>query len=202
METALERALAAQGGGAAATPLDALRVAREVFLRGERIDMGALAAALGISRATLYRWVGTKERLLGEVAWSFAEPALRAARELPGHGPDRIADVVAHYLRASLEFEPMRRFLLQEPEYALKVIASKASPLQRRSIAATRELLQEEVDKGTFVAPLALDTLAYAIVRISESFLYNDVITGDAPDVEQAVETIRALLHAPPMLHT
>ena len=198
METALERALAASDPGA--TPLDALRRARELFLHGERIDMGVLAAELGISRATLYRWVGTKERLLGEVAWSLAEPALRAARELPGDGPDRIADVVAQYLRASLEFEPMRRFLQQEPEYALKVIASKASPLQRRSVEATRDLLQEEVDKGTFVAPLALDTLAYAIVRISESFLYNDVITGDAPDVDQAVQTIRALLHAPPML--
>ena len=69
------------------TPLDALELARRHWLAGERIDMGALARELGVSRATLYSWVGSKERLLGEVIWSFAEAGVRQARERPPRGP-------------------------------------------------------------------------------------------------------------------
>ena len=54
-------------------PLDALREGRRRFLAGQRVDMSELATALGISRATLYRWVGDREQLLGEILWSFAE---------------------------------------------------------------------------------------------------------------------------------
>jgi hypothetical protein len=41
-----------------------------------------------------------------------------------------------------------------------------------------------------------LDALAYVIVRIGESFLYRDAITGDPPDVESAITAIRILLTA------
>src|SRR2546425_7072652 len=146
--TSLERAL--NGNGAApATPLDALRLARERWLESGRLDMGDLAADLGVSRATLYRWVGTKERLLGEVLWTFAEAsfhdALAAAR---GSGADYVAEMVERYLGAAAEFEPVRRFIEQDPEYALRVIASKHSPLQRRSVAALRDVLAEQVEAG------------------------------------------------------
>src|SRR5690242_2266002 len=53
------------------TPVDALALARRRWLAGERLDMGALAKELGVSRATLYSWVGSRERLIGEVIWSF-----------------------------------------------------------------------------------------------------------------------------------
>lgn len=197
-ETSLERALA-NAAEPGVTPLDALRLAREGWLETGRVDMGALASELGVSRATLYRWVGTKERLLGEVAWSVAGPAWEEARRIPGSGPDYIADVVKRYLRAAFDFRPVRRFIEQDPEYALRVIASKHSPMQRRSVVAMRELLEEQVEKGHFTPPLEPEALAYVIVRIAESFLYSDVITGGEPDVDKAAEAIRALLHAPPV---
>src|SRR5919204_230290 len=92
--TSLERAL--DGNGAApVTPLDALKLARERWLEAGRIDMGDLAADLGVSRATLYRWVGTKERLLGEVLWTFAEASFSdALASAHGTGADYVADVV------------------------------------------------------------------------------------------------------------
>ena len=196
--TSLERALDGNGT-AAVTPLDALRLARERWLETGRIDMGDLAAELGVSRATLYRWVGTKERLLGEVLWTFAEATFRdALASARGTGPDYVAEVVERYLDAAADFEPVRRFIEQDPEYALKVIASKHSPLQRRSVAATRELLAEQVEAGALTPPLDLDDLAYLVIRISESYLYSDVITGSEPDVGKAIDAIHALLHAPP----
>jgi hypothetical protein len=38
--------------------------------------------------------------------------------------------------------------------------------------------------------------LAYLIVRIIESFIYADLITGDAPDARNVQAAIAALLHA------
>jgi AcrR family transcriptional regulator len=196
--TALERALDA-APTTSATPLDALRLAREHWRRSARVDMGALAAELGVSRATLYRWVGTRELLLGEVLWSYAEASLYEARAAArGSGADYLIDVLARYMRAALAFEPLLRFIERDPQYALKVLASKHSPMQRRSIAAMRNQLAEQVSAGKLVPALELDDLAYLIVRIVESYLYSDVITGGQPDVEKATDAIAVLLHAPP----
>jgi hypothetical protein len=38
-------------------------------------------------------------------------------------------------------------------------------------------------------------TLAFAIVRVSEGFLYSDVIADRAPDIGRAVTVIEALIH-------
>jgi AcrR family transcriptional regulator len=196
--TMLERAIDSDAERAA-TPLDALRIAREQWASSARIDMGALAAELGVSRATLYRWVGTKELLLGEVLWSYAEASLYAARAAAhGSGPDYLVDAIERYMRAALEFEPLMRFIAQEPQYALKVLASKHSPMQRRSIAAMRNQLAELADSGALRPALDLDDLAYVIVRIVESYLFSEVITGGEPDIERAADAIAVLLHASP----
>ena len=63
-----------------ATAQDALRLARRGFQAAERIDMSALADELGVNRVTLYRWVGSRERLLVEVIWSLAAAHARAPR--------------------------------------------------------------------------------------------------------------------------
>lgn len=197
MTTALDRAL---DGTPAPTPLDALHAARARWLAKGRIDMGELAVELGVSRATLHRWVGTKERLLGEVLWTFAEATLNEARASSrGRGAAYVAAVVARYLEAAAGFVPVRKFIEEDPEFALRVIASKHSPLQRRSVAALRELIAEQVAAGALEPALDPEDMAYLVVRIAESFLYSDVITGGEPDLGKAVEAIRVLLHAPPV---
>jgi AcrR family transcriptional regulator len=161
--------------------------------------MGALAKELGVSRATLYSWVGTRERLIGEVIWSFAADGVRQSREAAtGRGPDYVVDVFERFIRLNARFEPLRRFIEQDPELALRVLTSKNGPVQARMIAVSRELLDEQIDAGALTPALDPDALAYTIVRIAESFLYSDVIAGSEPDIEQAVEVVRVLLHAPP----
>ena len=193
--TPLERSLDAPR----ATPLDALNLAREDWLAGRPLDMGMLAARLGTSRATLYRWVGSKERLLGEVCWTFADAAMDEARaQVKGSGPGYVADIVEHYMRSAQGFAALHQFIEQDPEYALKVLTSKHSPMQRRSILAVHRILTEQVEAGAIVPALDLDSLSYLIVRIVESFLYSDVITGSEPDVAKAGDAIFALLNAPP----
>lgn len=195
-ETALQRVLAGDGRAA---PLDALRVARRMWLAEQRIDMGALAREVGIGRATLYNWVGSKERLIAEVCWSLAEGALSRAREQArGRGVDYVVDVIDRYHRELATFEPTRAFITRDPEYALRVLACNRTPFQGRMIGAVRDLISEQVAAGAYDPPLGPETLAYVVVRIGESFIYSDVITGEEPDLQKAVEAVSVLLRGRP----
>jgi len=197
--TGLDRALAAADSAPRPGPRDALALARRRWFAGERVDMGALAAELGISRATLYTWVGSKERLLGEVIWSFAEAGVRQAREAAsGSGAEYVVDVVSRFTRLNASFEPLRVFISQDPELALRLLTSKKGPVQERMMAVARELLTEQIEAGRLQPALDLPTLSYLMVRVSESFLYSDLITGSEPDVEKADQVIRLLLGIDP----
>jgi AcrR family transcriptional regulator len=196
--TPLERALD-DDRRPAPSPIEALRVARDRWATGQGLDMGSLAAELGVSRATLYRWVGSKELLCGEVLWCYAAEVLDDARAAArGTGASYLVNVLEHYMRSVLELEPLRHFIEAEPEYALRVLASKDSPMRRRSIAALRDLLGEQVGAGVLEPAIEPDDLAYLIVRVVESFLFGDLITGSQPAIDRAVDAIDLLLHAPP----
>src|SRR4029078_5256085 len=126
---------------------------RRRWLAGERLDMGALAEELGISRATLYTWVGSKERLRGEVIWSFAEAGVRQARQAAsGTGGAYIVDVVSRFTRLNASFEPLRIFTSQDPQLALRLLTSKDGPVQERMIGVALNLLTEEIEAGTMKA--------------------------------------------------
>ena len=130
-------------------PADAFDLARAKFMAGERLDMQALAAELGVNRATLYRWVGSKELLLGEVIASLSLATFEnARREIKGKGPKYVAAVVEHCLNGIRSFEPMLTFLDNDAAYALRVLTSTESTVQLRGVEAIRELLEEQVASG------------------------------------------------------
>ncbi|RDH09361.1 hypothetical protein DVB88_22770, partial [Tsukamurella pulmonis] len=47
----------------------AIRRAAQWFREGRRIDLGRLATAEGVGRATLYRWFEGREQVVGEAIW-------------------------------------------------------------------------------------------------------------------------------------
>lgn len=60
--------------------------------------MRELATELGVNRATLFRWVGSRDDLLAEIIWSLGEPTLAlAAVGAQGHGGQRIAMIMGHF---------------------------------------------------------------------------------------------------------
>ena len=192
--TPLERRLAGEEE-AGVSPLDAFAAARRRFLRRERIDMQELAAELGISRATLYRWVGSRDQLLGEVIWSLGEIELARDRAtVSQRGVEGFVEVYEHFLGATASNPAMRHLLETAPEAALRILTSKAGVVQRRLIDVTRGMLQELVDAGELEPRLDLDDLAYVLVRVGEAFSWTDFITGDEPDVSKAAEVVRVLL--------
>lgn len=190
--TRLEQAL--REGTRKVTPLDLFQLAKRQWLAGERVDVGALAARLKIARATAFRWVGSRELLLGEILWSMCEALMvEAAAASQGRGVARVAAVCEYAVRAIVQFKPLRQFVRQDPEYALKLLTSKLGPVQRRSIERVRELLLAELDHG-LVLPLPVDTLAYLTVRLCESFIYADVISDQSVDVADAGLAVQLLL--------
>jgi Tetracyclin repressor-like, C-terminal domain len=60
--------------------------------------------------------------------------------------------------------------------------------------AALENLVELERGRGAFDASLDTRTLAFAIVRVADGFLYSDVIADRAPGIGRAVIVIEALL--------
>ena len=118
-------------------------MARRHFIAGRRIEMGPLADELGVSRVTLNRWVGSRDKLLGEVNWSLAEISLRDARaEAGGSGADAVADTVEVFARAVLAADFMQAFLNRETDIALRILTTSHSDLQENVIGFIEQLLR------------------------------------------------------------
>jgi AcrR family transcriptional regulator len=179
------------------SPLDAFVLARRKWVAGERLDIGQIAAELDVGRATVFRWVGTREQLYGHVLCELYTTAFRRIQRVAvGKGADLVADVTLRVLTVLFADKALRRFLDQDPEFALRVLTSKSSPVQGRAIELDATLLRELADKGEINPALDLDTLAYIIIRVSESFLYGDAISGREPNLAAAATAVRILVAA------
>ena len=189
--TPLARMLTAPAPAQRVTALDAFALAKQKWVAGERLDIGKLADELGVGRATVFRWVGSKEQLYGEViSEAFAQSIHYARRASTGRGAEFLTDVTRHLLTVLIASKPLRAFVKHDPELAMRIVMSSQSPVEGRVIAAVRELIEGEVAGGYLQPAIDIDSLAYVIVRIAESFLYRDVLTGDRPDVETATKAI------------
>jgi len=177
------------------TEADLRVLARRRFLSSERLSLEELAAELGISRATAYRWAGNADQLVGEVIASLVDSThRRTVREARGRGAARVIDATARGMRYIADSAPYRAFLERDPQRALRIVASKEGPVQARTIALNQGLLEEEIRRGALSLPVDAHTMAYALVRIAESFLYADMIAGEAPDLEKATEILKLML--------
>ena len=178
-------------------PARVLGLARERWLEQARLDLGELARELGIGRATIFRWVGSRDALMGEVIWSFHEPELhRALAESHSRGAALLADLCRESMESVLRYEPMRRWADRDSEYALKILSSETGIIHGRAVAFVLEVLQREVADG-FIAPaLSLDELARLLVRIETSLLFSDLACGREPSVESACTAVAILVSA------
>ena len=181
-----------------ATPADAFRQARRLWLKGERIHLASLADQLGIGRATLFRWVGNRDLLMGEVLWSLYEPVRQEAiTTVPGQGVEFVVGVYRHINSTILHFGPLRRFINQDPEYALKILTSSQSVLHTRTVDANTQMLEKQVQAGHIDPPMRVQSLSYFMIRLAESCLYSDIIAGREPrdeELEDACTAVRILL--------
>lgn len=107
--------------------------ARRHFVREGTIDMEQLAHELAVSRATLYRAVDGRDRLLGDVLWSLAERTYEQARgRVKGRGVDAILEISHGFTEAVMTAAPFRRFLAEEPQTAMRVLLTPAEGVHER----------------------------------------------------------------------
>jgi len=194
----LRAAPPSRGRPPAASRDDVLEAALYRYLRGERVDVRALAADLGLGRTTIYRWFGSREGLLGEVLFRAAEPLVDDARaRATGSGAAALLDTFDRINRELAAAPALRQFLERERD-GLRIITSSAGSVQPRMVDKITALIEDEVHAGAFVAPVEPAILGYAIVRLAEAFLFNDAVHGIRGDVERLREIEAVILGVRP----
>jgi AcrR family transcriptional regulator len=172
-----------------------LRLVREQYREGQRVDVTVVAARLGLGRATIYRWFGSREALIGEVIADELEALIvgkrRIVRRRGALGLLEVFDRINRSLAHSLA---LQRFLEQETGAALRLLTSSSGAVQQRAVASVERLIKAEAAAGAYEPPAEPSTLAYAIVRLAEAFLYNDAAVGIRGDHERLREVEAALL--------
>lgn len=168
------------------------------YLRGERVDLTVVAQRLGLGRATIYRWFGSRERLLGEaIARQLEELVARTRRRVRRRGAAGLLEVFDRVNRVLARSIALRRLLEQERETALRLLTSSGGVVQPRAVACIENLIAEQVRRGAYEPPADPPALAYAIVRLCEAFLYNDAVAGIRGDYERLRDVQAALLGVP-----
>jgi AcrR family transcriptional regulator len=158
--------------------------------------MRSLARRVGVARATQYRRAGNREQLLDQVLWWRARLLLADQVRASAHlgGTDRLTAVIGGVLRGIGADRPVRMFLESDPETALRVMTGTRSTVHQGMAAVLENLIDLERGRGAFDASLDTPTLAFAIIRVADGFLYSDVIADRAPDIDRATTVIEALL--------
>lgn len=196
--TRLSMALADEAYQARVTPVDVFKLARQWWLEGRRLNLGALADEVGVSRATIFRWVGNRDLLVAEILWSMYSQTLELAiSEAEGEGIDYLVDIYRRFGEVAVSFEPLKQFLRQDPEYALRVLTSDATNYHERIVAAWKALFDEQLEAGAIRPQMGTDELASVVVRINEGCLYSDLIAGREPMLDTACVALRLLLASP-----
>lgn len=198
--TPLSMALSQRQADERATPLSAFRMARRWWLEGRRLNLSLLAEELGIGRATLMRWVGNKDLLMGEILWSLYkgiyDPVIEQARiDHPDKGIDFLVQIYNNVNIALINAKPMHDFLAAEPQWGLQLLTSNVSGLQKRLIDEWQALFEEEIEAGRILPEMDANSLAYYIIRIGEGAIYCDFICGRTPDPEHAAQAFRLLVN-------
>jgi len=176
-------------------PRDAFRLAREKWRDGERIDMSALARELAINRATLYRWVGSREQLLVDVVWNLSNHLIGAAdAQVRERGAERVVQVVTRFIDKAISDSGMQMWLANEGESAMRLLTRHQAGFQPRLVGRLQQLLSEEVDAGRLQLPVDVHEVAYVLEQLIESYVYLFQIAGERPEARRAEPVLRMLL--------
>ena len=194
-------------GAAAPTPLAARAVhsAARWIIHGRRLEMQGLADELGVSRATLFRNVGSREDLLGAALWHLTEATLRQAMhrweaERP-EGALYSTGTGQHLNALVSRSAPLHQLLRDEPALTIRVLTDPRGRVQPGVVTFIEELLRRDMREHGLVPIADPRDLAFALVRLGESFLYSDVLASRPPDIDAANRVQRALVEGPAPTH-
>ncbi|HEX5997416.1 MAG TPA: QsdR family transcriptional regulator [Jiangellales bacterium] len=177
----------------------ALAAARRRFVATGQLPMDSLADDLWVSRATLYRVVGSRDRLFGDVLWQLArrtlDIAIQDAAAAGLVGVDRLINISSRFNEQVAGFAPMQRFLRDEPADAVQILFASTARVHERAVRAWARLFRQALKSGELESlPFDVDETAYVFVRIGESLLYGNMLAGIVPDTRLGEHLRRAIL--------
>jgi AcrR family transcriptional regulator len=165
---------------------------------GRRLDMQRLADELGVSRVTLFRHAGGREELLSKALRVLTERSLvTAADRWEAQRPEgalRTPGTGRHFNAIVSQSPGLRRLLDDEPALTLRVLTDPRGRVQTAIMTFIEALLHRDIAEFGLVPLIEPGALAYALVRLGESFLYADVLAARQPDVATADRLQQALV--------
>lgn len=183
---------------------DIVRHAARLLFAGTRLDLGRMAAELGISRTTFFRRVGNRDdlmgaglRLLSDRTWQRALEHWHAAHGAAVRDPDgrlRCLWVMEEYRREVAGNEGMRKLIEAESTVALRVLTDPRGAVQPALVDAHVELFRADAAAAGLTPLVGLPDLAFAVVRLGESFLYSDVLAARTVDLQVATTLLDTLV--------
>jgi AcrR family transcriptional regulator len=148
---------------------------------------------LGTSRATLYRHVGNHEQLLALV---LAEQTEAAFRYICRQSGIKALEVAERFMHAVVAAQPLRALIERDPVLFIRVVMAPG-PVESRACDLLAELLEAELRAGRLLLRAQPRTIARAIVRVGDSFMYSHLLSRREPEIDEAVAVIRLLLEGP-----
>jgi AcrR family transcriptional regulator len=186
-----------RGPAPGATREEVLSVARQHWLDCRRIDVSAIAAECGVGRATVYRWFGSREGLLGEAMMGVFEARVADARAAAGgKGAKALLDTFDLIYRGLVAAPHIRAFIERERAVALPLMTSSSGPVHPRIVELIKGLIDAEVERGDYEPTTDTGTLAYVLVRTTEALLFNYEADDVPKDFERLREVHAAVLGA------
>ena len=154
--------------------------------------MNQLIADLDIGRTTLYRWVGEREQLIGEILGQLVDEWVELVEpQAEGTGVARFLDVLRRYLEHAAGSAALTSFTEREPALALRVLMDRDGQVAQHSHDAIQRLLKEDDP----ALDLSADTVR-AITLVSITLVWAYIATGQEPDIDGAMTLTRTLLEA------
>ena len=194
----MESGVRRRGRPPRASRAQVLGAARTQFLAGQRVDVTLIARDLGVSRATIHRWFGSRDRLVGEVIANELEQLIAVNRgRVRKRGAEGLLELFDGINRTLSASPPLRRLVEEEHAAALRLLTSSGGVVQPHAVALVQQLIDDEVTAGRYRPSVDPAVLAYAIVRLAEAFIYNDAAFGIRGDHERLREIEAGLLGVP-----
>ena len=181
----------------ASIPERVFRTAMDWYDRMQRVDVAELARATGHSRRTLYRRIGNRDALLGEIHWYTTRVALAASLAATSglSGAARMAGIFRCFLAAVLHSPPLIHQLENESANTLRLLTSPSGPVRPRVHRFICRVLEQEIGRGEMSAVVDPKALAHVIALIGESVLYSRSLGIPEQDLDHSVAMVQRLLH-------
>ncbi|HEY5389905.1 MAG TPA: QsdR family transcriptional regulator, partial [Solirubrobacteraceae bacterium] len=179
------------------TPGDAFELARHMLIKGEPVELATLAERLGVAPRRLEGWCGDRDSLLGEVIATLSTDLLLRAKEEHAdlRGTERVLAVYEQFACAVANFRPLHLLLQANPQATLQMLTAGSGHVHPAAVSQIHALLIEEHARGALQMPDSeLRSLAYAIVRLAEAFLYDDAVLATEPQIQRTTRIVARLL--------